>query len=336
MRALRRLEKVTGAAALCDIEKPEIGPDEVLLQVSYCGICGSDLHAYLNHPGYDFVLPQVTFGHELSGTVAASNAAEWTEGMPATMIALQGCLQADCTPCSEKYPQLCPKRQVQGFHFDGGMAEYIAVHKNYLIPLPLELDLKAASLTEPLSVACHCVQDCSSIQDGDRVIVTGPGIIGMLCALVARHMGADVIIVGTEADEAVRLSAAQKIGFKTATVGKDDLTNYNADVLIEASGAAVAFSNAWKMVKLRGEISIVAIYGHNADVELTQFVRRQLSIRTSYASSTPNYKTAIELLSSGAIPVDELVAVYPLSNGIQGFKDAEQQSVVKPILNCKA
>ena len=320
MKALRRREKAPGAAAIEDVATPSIGRDEVLVKIAYCGICGSDMHAYLNHPGYEFVLPQVTFGHELSGTVVESNAAEWTTGSPVSMIALQACLKADCTPCSDGYPQLCSDRRVQGFHLDGGMAEYAAIHKDYLVALPADLDLKTASLTEPLSVAVHCVQACSDISKGDRVIVTGPGIIGLLCALVARHVGADVLLVGTEHDEAVRLTAARKIGFNTAIVGKDDLNGYDADALIEASGAAVAFANAWRMVKLRGQVTVVAIYGHNADVELTQFVRKQIDIRTSYASSKPEYETAIQLLSEGVIPVDNLVAIYDLADGIQGFK----------------
>lgn len=334
MKALRRIEKAAGAASVQDIEKPTVGPDQVLLKVAYCGICGSDMHAYLNHPGYEFVLPQVTFGHELSGTIEASNAKGWDVGKPASMIALQACLRDDCTPCSDGYPQLCQSRQVQGFHLDGGMAEYAVIHSDYLVPLPESMDLKSAALTEPLSVAVHCVDACSSVTEGSRVIVTGPGIIGMLCALVARHRGADVLIVGTESDIPVRLTAAAKVGFKTAVAGTGDLNGYDADVLIEASGAAVAFAQAWRMVRLRGLVSIVAIYGHNADVDLTQFVRRQIDIQTSYASSYPEYLVAIELLESGVIPVDDLVQVYDLVDGIQGFKDAEQQAVLKPLLKC--
>ena len=105
-----------------------------------------------------------------------------------------------------------------------------------------------------------------------------------------------------------------------------------AEATVGNQGHIVA--QAWRMVRLRGLVSIVAIYGHNADVDLTQFVRRQIDIQTSYASSYPEYLVAIELLESGVIPVDDLVQVYDLVDGIQGFKDVEQQAVLKPLLKC--
>ncbi|MFT5122356.1 MAG: L-iditol 2-dehydrogenase [Kiritimatiellia bacterium] len=339
MKALRRLRREAHAAEVQQVNPPTPGPGEVLLRVAYCGICGSDLHAYLNHAGYESVLPAVTFGHEFSGHVVTCGADVdgWKEGQAAIMIAVQGCLQ--CELCASGLPQLCPNRRVQGLHLDGGMAEYVVVDQQYLIPIPEQMDLKAAALTEPLSVAQHCVADCSSIKAGDRVAVTGPGIIGMLSALVARHIGAEVIVCGTAADEAVRLSAARKIGFKTITVGKDlpplhEQLSAPVDVLIEASGAPMAFSQAWQSVRPNGEVAVIAIYGFNADMDVTQFVRKQIDIRTTYASSQPNYLAALELLAAGGIPVDELVKVYPLSEGIKGFKDAERQAVMKPMLAC--
>jgi L-iditol 2-dehydrogenase len=127
------------------------------------------------------------------------------------MMAIQSCFEASCHYCQSGHPQLCPQRYVQGLHRDGGMANYVTIRSKYLLPLPDGQDLLAASLIEPLSVAVHCVEDCSSIAKGDRVVVCGPGIIGMFCGLVAKLNGANVVLAGTLEDEVHRLSAARKI-----------------------------------------------------------------------------------------------------------------------------
>ena len=217
MKAFRRFAREERAARLVDLPIPEPAESEVLLKVSHCGICGSDLHAWLNHKGYESVLPEVTFGHELSGTVekVGAKANEWKVGDQAVMMALQTPHDPDDRYCRDNLPQLSPRRRVQGLHLDGGMAEYVCVEEEFLIPIPQDLPLKLAALTEPLSVAEHCIGDRTDVEDGSNVVVSGPGIIGLLCAISARSRGANVLLSGTERDEPPRLRAAREIGFET-------------------------------------------------------------------------------------------------------------------------
>ena len=221
MKAFRRYAREERAARLevVDIPKPGIG--EVLLKVSHCGICGSDLHAWLNHKGYESVLPKVTFGHELSGTVVeiGEGVNQWETGQNAVIIALQTKHDPSDPFCNNGLPQLSNRRRVQGLHLDGGMAEFICVDQEFLLPIPNGLSMELAALTEPLSVAEHCIADRTDITAEDQVIVSGPGIIGLLCAISARSRGAEVIISGTERDETTRLTAARAIGFDTLVVG---------------------------------------------------------------------------------------------------------------------
>ena len=187
MKAFRRFARKERAAHLVDAPIPSPRENEVLLRVAHCGICGSDLHAWLNHKGYESVLPEVTFGHEFSATVmeAGSAVEKWKVDDLAVMIALQTHHQEGDPYCSMGLPQLSPRRRVQGLHLDGGMAEYVCVEEEFLLPIPDGLDLSLAALTEPLSVAEHCVGNRTSIGHGDKVIVSGPGIIGLLCAISA-------------------------------------------------------------------------------------------------------------------------------------------------------
>ena len=113
-------------------------------------------------------------------------------GDHAIMIALQTHHDPNDPYCRESLPQLSSRRRVQGLHLDGGMAEYVCVDQEFLIPVPDDLPLKLAALTEPLSVAEHCIENRSAIGEGSKVVVSGPGIIGLLCAISARSRGAKV------------------------------------------------------------------------------------------------------------------------------------------------
>ena len=182
MKAFRRFERSERAARLAEVPIPVPGQGEVLLKVSHCGICGSDLHAWLNHKGYESVLPEVTFGHELSGIVTevGQGISAWSCGDQAVMIALQTKYDAEDPYCSKGLPQLSERRRVQGLHLDGGMAEFVCVDQEFLIPVPK--DISAIGFTHrALSVAEHCIGNRTDITSGTKVVVSGPGIIGMLC-----------------------------------------------------------------------------------------------------------------------------------------------------------
>lgn len=345
MKAFRRFAREERAARLVDLPIPKPTEREVLLKISHCGICGSDLHAWLNHKGYESVLPEVTFGHELSGTVqnVGSNANEWKIGEQAVMIALQTPYDPNDRYCREDNPQLSSRRRVQGLHLDGGMAEYVCIDKEFLVPIPKDLSLDLAALTEPLSVAEHCIGSRTDIGDGSNVVVSGPGIIGLLCAISARQRGANVLLSGTDRDEATRLKAASKIGFETLTVGpeKVDLDEQvldhftdGADALVEASGAAQALADSWKSVRPNGTVTAVALYSRAIDLDLTQFLRKQIDLRTSYASSKADYLQAFDLLLSQKVDLDILTDEYSLEDAEQGFSDSEQLKVTKVLLNC--
>lgn len=335
MLSLRKLEKVAGSLALQEVPVPEPGPGEVVLQVAACGVCGSDLHAYNQDPGYEFVNAPVTLGHEFAGTVVAVGAGVngWSRGQRAAAIAIQFC--GSCAMCRSGHEQLCLDRRIQGLHHDGGMAEYVKVQARYLVPLPVELDLQEAALVEPLSVAVHCVADRTAIAPGDLAVVTGPGIIGMLCALVARLRGARVFVAGAAADVAVRLPVAQELGFETVVVGDRSLAAQlprPADVLIEASGAAPALAGAFDALRRGGHLTVVGMYAQPVNWFMTTAVRNELTINCSYASAYPSYVQAIELIRTGRIPVGPVVRRYPLADGPRAFAAALAKQVMKPLL----
>ena len=345
MKAFRRYAREARAARLVDLPVPTPSENEVLLRVAHCGICGSDLHAWLNHKGYESVLPEVTFGHEFSATVVETGSAvtDWKADDQAVMIALQTHHDDNDPYCMMGLPQLSKRRRVQGLHLDGGMAEYVCVEEEFLLSIPEGIDLELAALTEPLSVAEHCINNRTSIGSGDKVIVSGPGIIGLLCAISARNRGAEVILSGTEQDESTRLTAARTIGFETLVVGSghpslhEQIPAYfpdGADALVEASGSAHALADSWQSVRPDGTVTAVALYSRTIDFDLTQFLRKQIDLRTSYASSKDDYLRAFKLLQDGALDASVLTHSYSLSDAEQGFVDSENLAVTKVLLDC--
>ena len=345
MKAFRRYAREARAARLVDLPIPTPNENEVLLRVAHCGICGSDLHAWLNHKGYESVLPEVTFGHEFSATVVETGSAvtDWKADAQAVMIALQTHYDKNDPYCRMGLPQLSSRRRVQGLHLDGGMAEYVCVEEEFLLPIPEGLDLELAALTEPLSVAEHCIGNRTSITKGDKVIVSGPGIIGLLCAISARSRGAEVILSGTEQDDATRLTTARNIGFQTLVVGPghpalhEQIPAYfpdGADAVVEASGSAHALADSWQSVRPGGAVTAVALYSRTIDFDLTQFLRKQIDLRTSYASSRDDYLRAFKLLLDGTVDATVLTQSYSLSDAEQGFIDSENLAVTKVLLDC--
>jgi L-iditol 2-dehydrogenase len=259
------------------------------------------------------------------------------------MIALQTHHDENDPYCRMRLPQLSSRRRVQGLHLDGGMAEYVCVEEEFLLPIPQGLDLELAALTEPLSVAEHCIGNRTPIGPDDKVIISGPGIIGLLCAISARSRGAEVIISGTERDEATRLTAARTIGFETLVVGpghpplQEQITAYfpdGADALVEASGSAHALADAWQSVHANGTVTAVALYSRTIDFDLTQFLRKQIDLRTSYASSKEDYLRAFKLLQDGAVDASVLTQNYSLADAEQGFIDSENLEATKVLLDC--
>lgn len=345
MKAIRRQSRIPKDSRVEEITRPGLGPHEVLLKTSHCGVCGSDLHAWLNHPGYESIPEQFTYGHEFSGEVVETGPAvrDWKTGDRAVAISVQGCQKEGCRYCGSGYQQLCGARQIIGIHLDGGMAEYTVVREPYLVPVEDGTDLMAASLTEPLSVAEHCVTDCSDVEEGELVLVTGPGIIGLLSAIVARLKGAKVVVAGLDSDNKLRLPAAEAIGFDTIITGngragiaeqaKERYGQY-FDRQIEASGSGEALAAGLEAVRPLGSATVVGLFPELVHLNMTNLVRNQITIHTSYVSDLVNYERALGIIARGEVPVEELVHTYPLEDGLQAFADAEEKAVIKPVLIC--
>ena len=180
--------------SLVEAPLPEPGPGQLRLAVRAAGICGSDVSAAQAKPNFDWVPRPLILGHEFSGVVDAAGAGVkgWEAGQRASALSVQGC--GRCGRCRAGDTQQCPDRAIMGLSMPGAMAEYCLVDAAFAVPLRDGLSHLEGALIEPLAVACRCVRRGCGAGAGDRVVVSGCGIIGLLCALAARACGAEVTV----------------------------------------------------------------------------------------------------------------------------------------------
>jgi L-iditol 2-dehydrogenase len=227
-----------------------------------------------------------------------------------------------------------------GLARDGGMAEYAVMPEQHLVPVPEELDLGVAALGEPLAVAVHAVNVRAQVQAGQRVVVSGPGPIGILCAMLAKLNGAKVLLTGVGQDSEARLPAAEHVGLKIANLSekpleehlRDSFGDHTPDLWVESSGSVKALSSALESVRPGGTVTVVGLYADEMQFSPTSAVRRELSLLFSYSCNYADYQTSLDLLGRGDIDPGPLLSKYPLEEAPEAFEAVGQGQTVKAIL----
>lgn len=311
---------------------PEIDENELLVKVEYCGICGSDLHAASHAKGYEFVPKPIILGHEFSGVVSEVGSEKIKHLLNKRVIVVPGVFCGECEQCTSGRENICINVKGVGLMFDGAMAEYVKVHSSQIIETPDELPSEIAALTEPLSVAIHAVERLGEKIANKKILVQGCGIIGMFTAIAAKSIGADVTISGLERDWEHRLSRAEIFGISTEVFERSGENAPKFDYLFECSGSSVATEKAISRLKKGGEMVLVALYEQEVEFPMNTIVRSEINILASYGSTVRDFHTSIEVLKNNAEEFSNLIAIYPLADGVKAFKAAYEQKVLKPII----
>ncbi|MEU9278779.1 alcohol dehydrogenase catalytic domain-containing protein [Streptomyces sp. NPDC048342] len=316
------------------------GPGEVQIAVAYTGICGTDLHIFHGDMDARVQRPAV-IGHEMSGTVAAlgEGVTDWSVGDPVTVMPLDW--DGTCPACLAGHRHICQNLVFVGIDSPGALQSRWNVRSDLLVPLPDGLSLKHAALVEPVAVAVHDVRR-SHLAAGDRAVVFGGGPIGVLIAVVARHAGADVLLVEPDAG---RRGLVAALGFRTADPTGSDLTESvgrwtegaGADVVFEVSGAAPAVLAATDVAKVRGTVVVVAIHPRPKPVDLQRVFWRELRVLGARVYERSDFERAVGLLGSGAVPADALITqVVALSEVADAFTALEGGRAMKILVDCRS
>jgi L-iditol 2-dehydrogenase len=311
-------------------ERPEREPegDEILVEVSAAGICGTDLHI---EAGEYAALAPVTMGHEVAGTVAAVGPGadpSWVGARVVVETFFSTC--TTCAYCRAGRLNLCPERRSIGTHVDGAFAPRLIVPQRNAHRVPESLPDSAAPLIEPLACVCHCLFRFVNGEPLGRVLVTGPGPIGILAAQVARSRGGDVVVSGLPSDEP-RLEVARRLGFEVALAG-DEPTD--VDVAVETSGNAAGANAALTCVRRGGVYAQLGIFGRPVTIDYDLVLLKELDLHATFASCPPAWEHALDLVAGGAVALEPLVsAVVPLADWAAAFDDLRRGRALKIVLD---
>jgi L-iditol 2-dehydrogenase len=328
---------------IVDIPVPIPAPDEVLVRVKACGICGSDVHGYDGSSGRR--IPPIVMGHEAAGVVAGmgSKVSGIQEGDRITFDSTIYC--GRCAYCLRGEVNLCDRRQVLGvstpeYRRPGAFAEYVLVPQRIMHRLPGDISFAEAAMVEPLAVAVHAVS-LSEINENSTVLVVGAGMIGILVMQALRAANCSRIYISDIDDTRLRL--AEQLG-ATATINakKADTaaeihgltSGTGVDVALEAVGNSVAIKTAIDSVRKGGIVTLIGNISPTVEIPLQAVVSRQIRLQGSAASSG-EYPQCIDLLARGAVRVKPLItAITPLEEGPRWFErlHSGEPNLIKIIL----
>ncbi len=328
---------------IADLPMPRPGPDEVLVRVEACGICGSDVHGFDGSSGRR--IPPLVMGHEAAGTVAAvgPEVRGTRDGDRVTFDSTVYC--GNCEYCRRGEVNLCNRRQVLGvstpeYRRAGAFAEYVIVPDRIVHRLPENIPFTDAAMVEPLAVAVHAV-GLAEIPEAGASLVIGAGMIGLLVLQALRQAGcASIYIVDIDDSRlklATQLGATATINAKTADANSEIqrlTSDVGVDVAFEAVGSTATIKTAIQGVKKGGTVVLIGNISPTVEIPLQTVVSRQIRLQGSAASSG-EYPECIDLLARGAVDVKPLISVVaPLEEGAQWFErlHGREANLMKVIL----
>jgi (R,R)-butanediol dehydrogenase/meso-butanediol dehydrogenase/diacetyl reductase len=290
---------------------PRPGAGQVLVEVSYCGICGSDLHIMIEGWGK----PGTVGGHEYSGVVAAvgDGVKTWKVGDAVVCGPSPRC--GTCRRCRLGHPSQCENRSapVDG-DVGGAFAGFVVTDARSLLALPEGMSPRVAALAEPLAVALHGITR-SGIVPGDTAMVFGAGPIGALtiAALVAKGIGPVVVVEPGESRQRLArdLGASEVLApteLETFPPWEPERQSPRAvDVVFECSGKKAAMETGFHQLGRGGHLVLVGAGMESPRFDPNRMILNELGVSGSFVYDADGFERALELLASGALPTDVLI-----------------------------
>jgi len=321
-------------------EAIEPGPGQVSIAVAFTGICGTDLkiaHGAMDHR----VTSPWPIGHEMSGIIDAigPDVIGWQSGDKVTVMPLTSC--GVCPACERGHSHVCHNLVFLGIDAPGSLQQRWTVPVGVLVRVPEGLSLERAALAEPTAVAVHDVRR-GGVRAADQVVVIGGGPIGILIALVASHVGADVLVSEVSS---FRRDLATEVGLRTIDPATDDLAatvtewsgGKGADVAFEVSGSASGVRALTDVLAVRGRGVVVAIHTEPTPVDLMAAFWKELDISGARVYQREDFEEAVAILADGVIPSESLITeIVPLSQAERAFERvASGGDVVKVMVDSR-
>jgi alcohol dehydrogenase/L-iditol 2-dehydrogenase len=321
---------------LREVAVPAIGEQDVLLEVAAVGVCGSDLHMWTGDHSWNVAYPCV-LGHEFAGRIAEVGPGIRNFKTGDLVVSETAAVIDPENPMSRVgLYNLDPTRKGYGAAVDGAMTRYVRVPSRILHRVPENLPLEKAALCEPCAVAYNATVVNSAIEPGDRIVVLGPGPIGILCAALARLRGAEVAVVGLERDRK-RLKIAESYGCISitgdATGWANERDGLGADGVIDATGFSDSLKTALEITRPAGWITKVGWGPKPFDHSLDPLVQKNLRLQGSFSHNWPVWERVIQLLSSGQLNIAPVIGGHwKLEKWKEAFETMHSGEIVKAVL----
>jgi L-iditol 2-dehydrogenase len=340
MIAVRKVARGVGNIELQNVPEPHAGAGQVVIEVHSAGICGTDLHIYLD----EFeTRPPVTIGHELAGTIVelGRDVDGWRVGdRVTTETYFSTC--GHCLDCRRGRRNLCIQRRSIGSKEDGAFAQYLRTPASNLHRVPDELDLENAALTEPLACVVYGVLETAGVRAGENVVLTGPGPIGLLAMRLAKVAGATAIMVGTGVD-IERLKLAKELG-ADGVINVEEVDDVveavravfgaeGADLVVECSGAAAAAKILIDVARRGARFCQMGLYGKPIPFDQDAVCYKELVVTGTNASVTPAWPKALKLLLQKQVDASRLITHrFAIADWDKALGVAKNKEGVKVIL----
>ncbi|MGO9385306.1 MAG: zinc-dependent alcohol dehydrogenase [Mycobacterium sp.] len=320
-----------GRIALQDRPRPTLRPDQLLVEVDLCGICGSDLHASQ--------LPQVyrgdcILGHESTGRVVAvgDNVADWAKGQRVA-VNPNGNVDGSCVYCRSGRQNFCRQATLETalcLQADGALAPLMTAFPGHLRRIPDELGTLEAAWVEPTATALRAVELAGELA-GRTVLVTGGGPIGQLACRLAHLRAPEQILLMEPATQRAQFAANSHAVAIAADAAEDYARGPGVDVVLECSGSAAATSTALKLLR-PGGILVVVGAGPDPGLDSATILLKEITVQGSYIY-IDEFDRAIHLLATRQVTVADLTTVIsPLADALTAFDALRAGQIMKALI----
>jgi L-iditol 2-dehydrogenase len=326
---------------LVDRPRPEPGEGEVLVEIDYAGLCGSDAGIYEFESAFERMNLPTVIGHEYAGRVVevGDGATLFSPGDRVVERPIRGC--GECYQCRIGEENVCQDAVITGVDHDGAYEGFLAVPEEALHPIPEDVPQKHAAVAEPTSIGARAVIENSRVGAGDRVLVEGPGPIGLLTAQIASAQGGEVVVSGVGQDAEYRLPLAEELGFETVNVATDDpearrgrhTGGVGYDVVFDTTGHPSGLTSAVEEVRKGGQIVLVGQTGETT-MPYSPLVRAEIDLQCSYASMYEDFERSFRLIRSGDVDCETFVDDrFSLLDADEAFETFVAGGTCKPVFD---
>jgi len=329
-----------GDLILEDRPAPSVGPGQVLVRVTHCGVCGSDVHYYQDGEcGGNVVEAPVVLGHEFAGRVAAVGPQVRSVREGDAVAVEPGVACGRCGPCRRGRYNLCVDMRFAGTPpVDGAYVEYVVFPEAYVYKLPDDVDEVLGAMIEPVACAVHATER-GAVGIGQRVAILGAGPIGLLTAIAAQERGGEVVLVSEPIPE--RRKMAEAIGARMVLDGRsknlaDVLDGDAPDVVFDCAGDQTTAQQAIELVGPGGKVVIVGFArGSSVPIDFGVAIRKEIDILPMYRFCH-NHREAVVLLQRRREDITRLITHhFSLDELRQAFElvGAYREGVVKAMID---